>query len=290
MALVTFSPFTKIVSATMNSNLNGLADGTNDTTANSLQTLRKLTLFNHVNSGCTIPTSANLSSTIASGIAHINGKYVVANTTVKTFTASKDTYVDLKDDGTYAYVEVANGATTGMTLTLNSDGSDALRIAKVVTSGTAVTSVTKTNLDPLGNQIYNTHDDQRYNLVKCAVQGVRFTTSSATFVDVTGSSFVYKSGESAEKLMITATFMADATTGSGEITISIGGVDQTLTGYVDPSASWSRASLDYEYDLPANTSVTIVMRAKINAGSFAVVNENAPWQPYILIVAKKKPA
>lgn len=155
MPLVTFSPNTKILSAAVNANNSGLADGSLDTTANSLATTRLLTMANFVSSGCTLPTSANLSSTIAAGIVFVNGKYVPVSTTVKTFTASKDTYIDVKDDGTIVYVEVANGATTGMTLTLNSDGSNALRIAKAVTSGTAVTSVAQGGIDWLGWQIFN---------------------------------------------------------------------------------------------------------------------------------------
>lgn len=158
MPLVTFSPNTKIKSNDMNTNLAGLSDGSLDTTGNSLAYLRRKEMINHlIGSGLTIATSASLATTIAAGEAIVNGKYLSQLLTNKTFTASKDTYVDLKDDGTYAYVEVANGATSGMTLTLNSDGSDAFRIAKVVTSASAVTSVQQIGIDPLGYQILNSN-------------------------------------------------------------------------------------------------------------------------------------
>jgi hypothetical protein len=94
-------------------------------------------------------------------VAYVNGKKVSPASTPHTYTASKDTYVDLKDDGTYAYVEVANGATSGMTLTTNSDGSNALRIAAVVTSGSAVTAVTQSLFDNLGNRVYNTSPQRK---------------------------------------------------------------------------------------------------------------------------------
>lgn len=156
MALISFSPNTKAKSAEMNSNLNGLADGSNDALNNSLNYFRSKGCASFIiGSGLTIPTSASLASTTSTGEAVVNGKYVAPNATLHTYTASKDTYVDLKDDGTFAYVEVANGAASGMTLSTNTDGSPALRLAKVVTSGTAITSVTNTGFDALGNIFYN---------------------------------------------------------------------------------------------------------------------------------------
>lgn len=125
------------------------------------ETRFKETLTSFVYSGGTIATSGTLGSTVAACVAYVNGKRLSVSAYPKTFTASKDTYVDLKDDGTYAFVEVTNGATSGMTLTTNSDGSNALRIAKVVTSGSAVTSVVQYWIDALGNYIYNTSPTAR---------------------------------------------------------------------------------------------------------------------------------
>lgn len=150
-----FTPNTKILSNTMNSKLNGLGDGTLDDTANSLAKMRKMTLQNFVSTGLVIPTSVNLTAIASSGEAIVNGKYVAPTASSKTYTASKDTYQDLKDDGTYAYVEVANNATSGMTITLNSDSTNALRIGKVVSSASAVTSVVQTGYDSLGNAMYS---------------------------------------------------------------------------------------------------------------------------------------
>lgn len=162
-----FSANTKILSSVMNSKLNSLGDGTGDDTSNSLQRLRKYAggLGNFIVNGFTIPTSANLTATISTGEAYVNGKYVNPSSTVKTFTASKDTYVDLKDDGTFSYVEVTLAATTGMTLSTNSDGTNALRIGKCVSSASALTTIYQTNqnwetnvnqsnTDPLGNIIF----------------------------------------------------------------------------------------------------------------------------------------
>lgn len=111
--------------------------------AGSLETLRKWLDDNFADfiiSGLTAPTSANLTHTIALGVATVQGYRMETPATARTYTASKDTYVDLKYDaatptGVFTFVEVANGAAEPA-VTANS-----LRIFKVVTSGTAITSV-----------------------------------------------------------------------------------------------------------------------------------------------------
>lgn len=163
MAKTTFSPNTIAKSAEVNANFEGAYDGSLDYDNNRLELTRQDAYCNFVVTGLTIATSANLSSSILAGSAYVSDatyRKLVQKTsnTAKTFTASKDTYVDMDSAGTFYYVEVANGATVGMTQTSNT-----IRIAKVVTNGTAITSVAgqqdatlANNFDPLGNQIYNT--------------------------------------------------------------------------------------------------------------------------------------
>jgi hypothetical protein len=95
--------------------------------------------------GLTIATSANLNSTVLAGTVYVNFLRFDIQDTAKLFTASKDTYVDMDETGTVIYTEVVNGA-TAPTLTSPNE-----RIAKVVTSATAVTSVTdlRTIVDPI---------------------------------------------------------------------------------------------------------------------------------------------
>jgi len=104
---------------------------------------------NYVHSGLTIPTSASLTTTAAAGVIYFNGnKVAVATDSGHTYAASSDTYVDVSGTGTFTYSGVANGA-GAPALTASS-----IRIAKVVTSGTAVTGVTQSGQDSLGNFIY----------------------------------------------------------------------------------------------------------------------------------------
>jgi len=84
-------------------------------------------------------TSADLTSTISAGTSYVAGYRVVKNAEAHTYTASKDTYVYLNKGGYYVYSEVANGAAAPSTPTPTADH---LLLAKVVTSGSAITSVT----------------------------------------------------------------------------------------------------------------------------------------------------
>lgn len=85
--------------------------------------------------GLTIPTSVNLTSTTASGTLYMNGVRILKDATANTYTASKHTYVDLSDNGTYTYSEVAIGAAEPPVAT------DSLRLARVSTDGTTVLTV-----------------------------------------------------------------------------------------------------------------------------------------------------
>uniref|UniRef100_A0A6M3IE19 Putative structural protein n=1 Tax=viral metagenome TaxID=1070528 RepID=A0A6M3IE19_9ZZZZ len=86
-------------------------------------------------SGCLPATSTTLISDISAGVAYSQGRRIVKVATSKTYTASKDTYVDLKGDGTYVFTEVLNAA-AAPAIAANS-----IRLAKVVTDATAITSV-----------------------------------------------------------------------------------------------------------------------------------------------------
>jgi len=83
---------------------------------------------------------SGFSMTTPGGIAYIKGRRVVkldgASDLAHTYTASKDTYVDISHMGTVNYLEVNNGA-AAPSVTSNS-----LRLMKVVTNASQVTGVT----------------------------------------------------------------------------------------------------------------------------------------------------
>lgn len=87
-------------------------------------------------SGCTPATDVTLTSAISACVAYINGYRVSKGATSETYAANMDTYVDISQTGVYTLTTVASGATQP------SVASNSARLAKVVTSGTAITSVT----------------------------------------------------------------------------------------------------------------------------------------------------
>lgn len=84
-------------------------------------------------------TSADLTSNISAGTSYVSGFRVVIGTTAHTYSASKDTYVYVNKGGFYNYDPVANGAAAPTNYT-SANGN--LLLAVVITSGTAITTVT----------------------------------------------------------------------------------------------------------------------------------------------------
>ena len=83
---------------------------------------------------------ASLAMTIPGGTAYVMGRRIVKSSAdadlTKTYTASKDTYVDISNAGAITYSEVANGA-AAPAVAVNS-----IRTQKVVTDATEITGVT----------------------------------------------------------------------------------------------------------------------------------------------------
>lgn len=184
--MYTFSPNTIIDSAKINSNFQGLADGTNVETAVNVDQMRKDTMFAHIVSGLAPATSGTLTTAISAGVyVDHNGKRWEVAATNKLLTASRDTYIDLYE-GTYYYTEVANGASSGMALT-----TDYFRVAKVVTDGTSVTSVVQYGADPLYNRIGN-HNSNMLVTTACDQAGAVQAITSATWTSLTNAVGVVK--------------------------------------------------------------------------------------------------
>lgn len=183
MSLTDLVPGATIESQVLDDNFGGLSEGTNDALNNSMATFRSEISLNFAYTGLVWSISAGLNGTMTAGVAYVGGVRVAPSSIAsRAFTASRDTYVDVNTAGVISYVEVANGATTGMTLTSNS-----IRIAKVVTSGAAITSVTTSGWDPIGNAIYNRDPYSRtlnYAQITASITGL----TSASAVQLTGLS------------------------------------------------------------------------------------------------------
>lgn len=112
--------------------------------------LRGLETFaNFVYTGCTWSIVSGLQGTMTGGTIYVNGyRTVVSGVGSNTFAASDDTYVDIDYLGNVTYNAVSNGS-TAPAITAN-----AIRVAKIVTNGSAITTITQTNADGVGNLIY----------------------------------------------------------------------------------------------------------------------------------------
>lgn len=126
-------------------------------------------LFDFVASGCVWSGDAYGSTRAASmtaGVIYVNGKRVsVSAVTARSFTASKDTYVDVDESGTISYSEVTNNAASP-SLAANS-----IRIGIIVTGASNIANVGSINqgqtdkLLPIASSVAYTVTDSLGNLI-----------------------------------------------------------------------------------------------------------------------------
>ena len=118
---------------------NGDGVGGNPTVTCTLDVSAKLTtadvIADQLISGL-LPAAGVLANTISAGVAYVQGQRVSVPLTNKTWTANKDTYVDLSSAGVYTYVEVANGAGVPAVTALH------MRVAKVVSGASTLGAIT----------------------------------------------------------------------------------------------------------------------------------------------------
>ena len=104
--------------------------------SSSLVTYRAEAFNDWTYSGMIPNVSASLTTTIDAGVSYVKGVRIVTDSTSHTYIASKDTYTYINSGGYFDYVGVANGGAAPAT------PANDLLLAKVVTNGSAVTSVT----------------------------------------------------------------------------------------------------------------------------------------------------
>lgn len=161
--------------------------------------------FDYVASACVWTgdsVGVNRNASMTAGVVYINGRRIIISAVVaRTFTASKDTYIDILDNndgtGTLVYTEVANNAASP-SLAANS-----MRIGIIVTGATTIAAAGSVNqgqenkILPIASSIAYTVTDSIGNMIcprdpNRKVIGYRqiiadFTTTTVgSFVDITG--------------------------------------------------------------------------------------------------------
>jgi len=225
--MYTFSANTIIDSAKVNSNFQGLADGSYVETAVNMDQMRKDTMWAHIVSGLAPATSGTLTTAISAGVyIDHNGKRWEMPNTNYVCTASRDTYIDVYE-GVYYYTSVANGASSGMTL-----ATDYFRVAKVVTDGTSVTSVVQYDADPLYNHIGNHNSNVLITTAFDTTGSAQTIAATGAWVDITGAVGVVKIMR-AKMIVVTAKISGYKTgvAGGVQFRLSAGSVNNTPTNY-----------------------------------------------------------
>lgn len=110
----------------------------------SVETIKNESGGNYVASGCVWSGDAYGSTrlgSMTSGVVYINGKRIaVSAVTGRTFTASRDTYIDVDNTGAITYSEVTNNNTSSPSLAANS-----IRLGIVVTGASSIASKLSVN-------------------------------------------------------------------------------------------------------------------------------------------------
>jgi hypothetical protein len=170
----TFTNNTIADPALVNENFQDLANGDEDTTANSLRTFRDEAFFDFVQTGCVWTgdsLGSNRNASMTAGVVFINGRrIVISSVTARTFTASRDTYVDILDNldgtGTLVYTEVTNNNASIPALAANS-----MRIAIIVTAAGSIAAAGSINqgqedrVVPIVSSVPFTTTDSSGNLI-----------------------------------------------------------------------------------------------------------------------------
>lgn len=142
--------------------------------------------------GLTTPTtSGTLTSTTIAGEAFIKDtstnkqKFVEKGATANTYTATKWTYVDLNNNGTYTYVE------TGIDTAEPAVTANSIRLSRVSTNGTEVTNVRDDRVTSIS--LGNTEDQYRLGLYLTVATPASLTVSPGVVYH--GTTRVSKDGD-----------------------------------------------------------------------------------------------
>lgn len=185
-------------------------------------TLMKETSIPFVASGLVWSTISGLAAGMTSGVLYYNGiRTPVNSVSSETFTASKDTYIDVDVNANVTYNAVSNNA-SAPALTTNS-----IRVAKVVTGASSISSITQTGVDSNNVQIYQNSPDLPLSWLSWVPT---VTASAGTITTVSGTGFYQKFGKT---IVFRATLSITTNgTGSGSVTFTLPVISEVSTSNI----------------------------------------------------------
>lgn len=189
-------------------------------------------LGDFIASGLVWSQTALLVGEMTAGVVYIDGeRLVIGALSGINFTASKDTYVDVGVDGVVDYDPVANGASAPALA-----GSH-VRIAKVVTNGSGITSVVQTGVDSLRNTIRPsgsvTSDKLGLTSAGSIIPGFQSPATPNTWMDLpTAQSHTITIGASGKLLVIIGCqFVVAGSPAEGAMSIALSGANTIAANY-----------------------------------------------------------
>ena len=261
-------------------------------------------IFDHIASGCVWSGDAYASTRNASctsGVVYLAGKRLtVAAVTARSFTASKDVYCDLKDNGDGTAVWVYTDNTTNAASPALTAGN--LRGAIVVVGASSIANVGSVNMgeedkvlpiassipyavtDSLGNLICP-RDPQRKILGKRQIT-TAFSSATVAGVDVTGlsapvivptgrkikasvvSSSIQKSGTATENLIVN---LKCDTTVIAIKDLSLAGSNYRMAGDVSAVHTPAAGAHTYLVTMSSSNAGTMIMNATSTSPAYVLV-------------------
>lgn len=247
--------------------------------------------------------AVNRNASMTAMVVYINGRRIsISAVTSRTFTASKDTYIDTLDNtdgtGTLVYTEVANNAASPAL------ASNSLRIGIIVTGATTIAAVGSINQGqpnkvlPIASSVNYSVQDSLGNLICCRdpnnrVLGYRQYTSSqgsiTSTVDLTGLTSCPVIVP-ANRNVIVRGFMGAISNSSAGSGAAMYIVDSTATVTIVQSTGFSNGaninttvSPASAYAIPASGSRTFKAQASNNAGGTVTTNSSSSIPAWIMV-------
>jgi hypothetical protein len=207
---------------------------------------------------------SGLTATTSAGYGYVRGYYVRKDRGEDNlYTASKDTYVDINNVGAFTYTEVANGAAEPAV------ASNSIRLCKVVSNGTDVTSVTdRRNLYSSG-YLTNTAD-LNLSTSNQTVTGLSttFNVSQASILEVEiGLDIDMSTGTAACNLGDSITVVLDID-GSPDTALGVAKCQVASLGRRVTSFSWTRNL--------ASGAHTVIAKAANLTGNRGLIEGTSP--------------
>jgi len=281
-----------VIMASVDEYFEGLADGTLST-----DPARSILIRDHIVSGGVVAQSAGLVGTFSNIVFYLNAqRYSGTSIANKTYTASKDTYVDVTaiSGGTVSvtYSEVTNGAAAPAL------AANYIRVAKVVTNGSAITSVVQYGQDSLANIIYPTGSVRFSNIEGDSTPIIRLRASTSTSLSTSavsvnlatvdllrgtglsqsGNTIVVGSGVTLVE--VSATIIADSMADTymfSRCRLNRGGNLNEFTSQLGRAASGFTSNAHPPYVLEVQSGDIIDLRVDVGSGTATLSNGRPQW-------------